>query len=136
DVSLAGGGDSALDWTIYLANIAKSLSLIHRQKSFRGAPDSAEKLMHLAEEGKIRLILNSNITDISGNGHLEKIQITDKENKIEWLDTQHLVPLFGFTPILGPIENWGLELDKNAIKVNVEDYSTNIPGIYAIGDIN
>lgn len=134
---LAGGGDSALDWTIYLADIAESLTLVHRSESFRGAPDSVNKVMKLAEEGKIDLILNSNITRIEGDDHLHTVVIENSKTK-EVISKQadYLIPLFGLSPKLGPIENWGLEIDKNAIVVNTEDYSTNIKGVYAIGDIN
>ncbi len=135
-VVLAGGGDSALDWTIYLSNLTKELTLIHRGETFRGAPDSAEKVMHLAKEGKIKLILNSNIYALEGNGKLNSLQVMDKDKKSTFIDTDYLIPLFGLTPKLGPIADWGLNLDKNTIEVNTEDFSTNIQGIYAIGDIN
>lgn len=134
---LAGGGDSALDWTIFLANIAKSVTLIHRSESFRGAPDSVNKVMQLAEEGKIDLILNSNITKIEGDTHLHTIHIENSKTKESISkNADYLIPLFGLSPKLGPIENWGLEIDKNAIVVNTDDYSTNVRGVYAIGDIN
>jgi thioredoxin reductase (NADPH) len=135
-VVLAGAGDSALDWAIYLSDVASELSLVHRSKSFRGAPDSVEKVMELADKGKIKLYLDCNLTGLGGNGHLQHVQVTDKENKVTNIDTDHFIPLFGLTPKLGPIEHWGLNLDKNAIEVNVVDYGTNVPGIYAIGDIN
>lgn len=134
---IAGGGDSALDWTIYLSEVCSELTLVHRSESFRGAPDSVNKVMRLAEAGKINLLLNSNIGSVSGNGVLESVEIVNiKSGEKKNINTQHLIPLFGLSPKLGPIEGWGLNLDKNAICVNVDDYSTNIPGIYAIGDIN
>lgn len=134
---LAGGGDSALDWTIHLAEIAEKVTLVHRSESFRGAPDSVSKVMELAEEGKINLILNSNLTDVSGNGKLHSVEIQNSKTKeSQIIDTDYLIPLFGLSPKLGPIADWGLNIDKNAIEVNTDDYSTNIPGIYAIGDIN
>jgi thioredoxin reductase (NADPH) len=134
---LAGGGDSALDWTIHLANIAKKVTLVHRSESFRGAPDSVNKVMQLAAEGKINLILNSNLTHVHGNGHLHSVSMEDSKTKeTTTIETDYLIPLFGLSPKLGPIENWNLNIDKNAIEVNTEDYSTNIPGIWAIGDIN
>ncbi len=135
-VVLAGGGDSALDWAIYLSDVASELSLVHRNNSFRGAPDSAEKVLALAETGKIRLLLNSNLTRINGNGVLREVSILDKEKKETVLDTDYLIPLFGLSPKLGPLENWGLEIENGAIKVNTKDFETNIDGIYAIGDIN
>lgn len=136
-VMLAGGGDSALDWAIYLADVASELTLVHRSESFRGAPDSVSKVMKLADEKKINLLLNSNLGEVIGNGHLEKVSVKNtKTNEINEFEIDNLIPLFGLSPKLGPIEGWGLNLDKNAIIVNTDDYSTNIPGIYAIGDIN
>ncbi len=136
-VILAGGGDSALDWTIFLADIVDELTLVHRSESFRGAPDSVNKVMKLADEGKIRLLLNSNLSQIIGDDVLKQVGVINtKTNEEIVLDTDNLIPLFGLSPKLGPIENWGLNLDKNAIEVNTEDYSTNVPGVYAIGDIN
>lgn len=135
-VVLAGGGDSALDWTLFLSNVAEKVTLVHRGDSFRGAPDSAEKVVKLAQEGKINLILKSNITRIDGNGHLSEVHITLHDKTINTIHADYLIPLFGLSPKLGPIANWGLDVEKSAIKVNTEDYSTNVPGIYAIGDIN
>jgi len=134
---LAGGGDSALDWTIHLANIAKKVTLVHRSESFRGAPDSVNKVMQLAAEGKIDLVLNTNLTQVHGNGSLHSVSMQDSKTKEEQtIETDYLIPLFGLSPKLGPIEAWNLNIDKNAIEVNTEDYSTNISGIWAIGDIN
>ncbi len=134
---LAGGGDSALDWTIFLADVASQLTLVHRSESFRGAPDSVNKVMNLAEQGKIKLMLNSNLTQVNGETVLNSVGVINtKTNKEEIIETDYLIPLFGLSPKLGPIESWGLNLDKNAIEVNTDDYSTNIPGVYAIGDIN
>ena len=136
-VVLAGGGDSALDWAIYLAPIAKELTLVHRSESFRGAPDSVSKVMQLAADKKINLLLNTNLLNVSGGDHLEKVEVQNiKTKETQTIDTDNLIPLFGLSPKLGPIENWNLQIDKNAIEVNTDDYSTNIPGIYAIGDIN
>ncbi|MBP7807841.1 MAG: NAD(P)/FAD-dependent oxidoreductase [Bacteroidia bacterium] len=134
---LAGGGDSALDWAIFLADVAKEVTLVHRSESFRGAPDSVNKVMNLAKEGKIKLLLNSNLSSVSGNGHLENVVILNtKTNETSTIETDYLIPLFGLSPKLGPIENWGLNIDKNAIEVNTDDYSTNVEGVWAIGDIN
>ncbi len=134
---LAGGGDSALDWTIFLAEVAQEVTLIHRSESFRGAPDSVSKVMQLADTGKIKLVLNSNLTQVHGNGVLQQVSFENSKTKeMQTVDTDYLIPLFGLSPKLGPIEEWGLNIDKNAIEVNTDDYSTNIPGIYAIGDIN
>jgi thioredoxin reductase (NADPH) len=134
---IAGGGDSALDWTIFLASVCSELTLVHRSESFRGAPDSVSKVMNLAKEGKIKLLLNTNLQSINGNEKLESVTLKHaKTNEEQTISTDHLIPLFGLSPKLGPIEKWGLTIDKTAIEVNTDDYSTNVPGIYAIGDIN
>ena len=135
-VVLAGGGDSALDWAIYLSEVASELTLIHRGEAFRGAPDSAEKVMHLADEGKIKLRLKANLHSVGGNGKLGHVTYTDQNKQAHIIEADHLIPLFGLSPKLGPLENWGLNLDKSAIVVNTFDYSTTVPGVYAIGDIN
>lgn len=134
---IAGGGDSALDWAIFLSDVCSELTLVHRSESFRGAPDSVAKVMRLVEAGKIKLLLNTNILSVNGSEKLEQVEfVNSKTQEKTILSTDHLIPLFGLSPKLGPIENWGLNLDKNAIEVNTDDYSTNIEGIYAIGDIN
>jgi thioredoxin reductase (NADPH) len=135
-IVIAGGGDSALDWSIFLSDVAKEVTLVHRNESFRGAPDSAEKVVELAKEGKINLLLSANLTAIKGEGGVEAISITSKDKKITDIEADYLIPLFGLSPKLGPIAEWGLNLDKNAIEVNTFDYATNIPGVFAIGDIN
>ncbi|MFN0212869.1 MAG: NAD(P)/FAD-dependent oxidoreductase [Saprospiraceae bacterium] len=135
-VVIAGGGDSALDWTIYLANIAKEITLIHRRTEFRGALDSVEKVQHLVEKSRVRLITNAQIIGLQGNGKLEQIKVLHDSEGESAFAADHFVPLFGLTPKLGPIADWGLGIDKNAILVDALDYSTNMPGIFAIGDIN
>ncbi|MBL7825199.1 MAG: NAD(P)/FAD-dependent oxidoreductase [Saprospiraceae bacterium] len=136
NVVIAGGGDSALDWTIYLAEYAKGLTLIHRRTEFRGALDSVEKVQHLAESGRIKLITNAQVVGLQGNGHLQGVDVLhDTEGTIH-IDADYFVPLFGLTPKLGPIGEWGLGVNNNAVEVNTFDYSTNVPGVYAIGDIN
>ena len=136
NVVIAGGGDSALDWTIFLADVANELTLIHRRKEFRGALDSVEKVAHLAQSGRINLITDSQVIGLQGNTHLESVHIQHDEKGEFDIKTDHFVPLFGLSPKLGPIAEWGLAVDKGAIEVNTLDYSTNVPGIYAIGDIN
>jgi len=136
-VVLAGGGDSALDWAIYLSDIASELTLVHRSESFRGSPHSVNQVLKLAEEKKINVLLNSNLKEVKGEKVLENvIVLNSKTNDIQKIDVDYLIPLFGLSPKLGPIADWGLNIDKNAIEVNIEDYSTNESGIYAIGDIN
>ncbi len=136
EIVLAGGGDSALDWTIFLSDVASRVTLVHRGETFRGAPDSAEKVFQLAEQGKINLILKSNVVKIDGNGHLQEVIIAGGDNETHALRADYLIPLFGLSPKLGPIADWGLQIDKSAISVDTLDYSTNVEGIYAIGDIN
>ncbi len=135
-VVVAGGGDSALDWTIFLADVASEVMLIHRRKDFRGALDSVEKVMELSESGKIKLLTNAQAVGLQGNGKLTDVVIKHKEHGEIIQSTDHFVPLFGLSPKLGPISDWGLNITKNAIEVDTKDYSTNVPGIYAIGDIN
>ncbi|MEY3049037.1 MAG: hypothetical protein RL365_1075 [Bacteroidota bacterium] len=135
---IAGGGDSALDWSIFLVenNIASKVSLVHRSASFRGHLDSVQKVIDLAEQGKIDLITEAEVTGLAGNGILKEVIITHQHQGEIRRTVDHFIPLFGLKPSLGPIADWGLEIEKNAIKVNTLDYSTNIPGIYAIGDVN
>lgn len=136
-VVIAGGGDSALDWSIFLANVASEVTLIHRRNEFRGALDSVEKVQELKKLGKINLITPAEVVGLSGIDKLESVvaQLPDKSELT--IETDAFIPLFGLSPKLGPIADWGLEIEKNAIKVdNTLDYQTNIPGIYAIGDVN
>jgi thioredoxin reductase (NADPH) len=135
-VVIAGGGDSALDWAMYLADVVDELSLVHRGAIFRGAPDSADKIAKLAAEGKLKLHLNSNITALLGDKELTGVTVVDEQKVEHNVAVDYYLPLFGLSPKLGPIADWGLNIDKSAIEVNTLDYSTNIPGVYAIGDIN
>lgn len=135
-VVIAGGGDSALDWSIMLSSVAGRVTLVHRRTSFRGALDSVEKVMDLASHGKIDLITNAHVSGLSGGGRLETVDIEEDGKGVYRLDTDYFLPLFGLAPKLGPIGDWGLEIEDNAILVNTYDYSTNLPGVYAIGDIN
>jgi thioredoxin reductase (NADPH) len=136
NIVIAGGGDSALDWTIFLADVANEITLIHRRKEFRGALDSVEKVMHLAESGRVKLITDSQVIGLEGNTHLKAVKIKhDAEGEFD-VNTNHFIPLFGLSPKLGPIAEWGLNVDKGSIEVNTFDYQTNVPGIFAIGDIN
>ncbi len=135
-VIVAGGGDSALDWSIILADIASEVTLVHRRTSFRGALDSVEKVSELAKTGKINLITNAQIVGLTGNNQLAEVIIEEEGKENYNLGIDHFIPLFGLAPKLGPIGEWNLDIQDNAIVVNTLDYSTNIPGIYAIGDIN
>lgn len=133
---IAGGGDSALDWTILLADIASEVNLVHRRESFRGALDSVDKVMELAKAGKINLITNAEVVALEGEDQLNSVSIKPKEGEAYQKKLDYFIPLFGLAPKLGPIAEWGLNIDKNAIEVNTFDYATNVDGIYAIGDIN
>ena len=136
-VVIAGGGDSALDWSIFLADVASEVTLVHRRNEFRGALDSVEKVRHLKNQGKINLITPAEITGLQGKDTLEAVVIQKTGGEELILSVDDYIPLFGLSPKLGPIGDWGLEIEKNAIKVdNTLDYQTNIPGIYAIGDVN
>lgn len=135
-VVLAGGGDSALDWTIFLADVAEEVTLIHRRREFRAAPDSVEKAFQLSEAGRIKLITDAQAVGLRGNGKLTDVVIKHKTEGELIKPTDNFIPLFGLSPKLGPIADWGLNIDKNAVEVDTLDYSTNVPGIYAIGDIN
>ena len=134
-VVISGGGDSALDWSIILADIASEVTLVHRRNEFRGALDSVEKVQELKLLGKINLITPSEVTALHGKRRLEAVSIEQEGEKI-FYEADYFIPLFGLSPKLGPIGDWGLEIEKNAIKVDTFDYQTNIPGIYAIGDVN
>ena len=138
-VVIAGGGDSALDWAIFLTQVAAEVWLVHRRNEFRGALDSVEKGAELAKLGKIKLYTEAEVVQLYGDEQLEAVVI--KHNNVEkgetYLEVDAFIPLFGLSPKLGPIGDWGLEIEKNAIKVNnAKDYQTNIPGVFAIGDVN
>ena len=136
DVVIAGGGDSALDWSIFLTDVASSVTLVHRRNEFRGALDSVEKVQELKDKAKIQLITPGEVVGIVGEKKLTGVSIKQVDDVYKKA-CDHFIPLFGLAPKLGPIADWGLEIDKNAIKVdNTLDYQTNIPGIYAIGDVN
>ena len=135
-VVIAGGGDSALDWSIFLSDVASEVTLIHRRNEFRGALDSVDKVQELKNLGKIKLITPGEVIALHGDEHLNAITVQEGASS-RTVECDYLIPLFGLSPKLGAIANWGLEIEKNAIKVNnALDYQTNIPGIYAIGDVN
>jgi thioredoxin reductase (NADPH) len=135
-VIIAGGGDAALDWALYLADIAEQVTLVHRGDTFRGLPDSASRIFDLARQDKITLLLKSHLTKLTGEDRLTHVGITHQHHNEQQLATDHLIPLFGLSPKLGPIADWGLGIDQNAIVVDTYDYRTNRERIYAIGDIN
>lgn len=136
NVLIAGGGDSALDWSIVLAELAQSVTLVHRRNEFRGALDSVQKVQALKDQNKIQVITPAEVIALDGDRHLTNVTLKVEGTSVNQA-VDYFIPLFGLTPKLGPIANWGLEIEKNAIKVdNSLDYQTNIPGIYAIGDVN
>ena len=133
---ISGGGDSALDWTVFLADVASEVTLVHRRSSFRGHPDSVQKVMDLAEGGRISLLTNAEVVGVVGDDSLCAVKVKHKTDGLSNIEVDHWVPLFGLSPKLGPLADWNLNISKNAIEVDTYDYSTNIPGIYAVGDIN
>ena len=136
NIIIAGGGDSALDWTIELSKIAKKVTLVHRRNEFRGALDSVEKVQELKNKNRINIITPAEVFNISGNKKLQHVYVKNGEDQIK-IEADYFIPLFGLTPRLGSISEWGLEIEKNSIVVNNSlDYQTNIPGVFAIGDIN
>ncbi|MGB5821044.1 MAG: NAD(P)/FAD-dependent oxidoreductase [Saonia sp.] len=135
-VLIAGGGDSALDWSIFLSDVASELTLVHRRNEFRGALDSVEKVQLLKDQGKINLITPAEVVGLYGADALESILVRKGTDEELTISVDSFIPLFGLSPKLGPIADWGLDIEKNAIKVDTFDYQTNIPGIYAIGDVN
>ena len=134
-VVISGGGDSALDWAIFLADVASEVTLVHRRNEFRGALDSVDTVQELKLLGKINLVTPAEVIKLHGDTKVEAVTVL-KDGKEERMETDHFIPLFGLSPKLGPIGNWGLDIEKNAIKVDTFDYQTNIPGVFAIGDVN
>ena len=136
NVVISGGGDSALDWTIELEKLAKKVTLIHRRTEFRGAVDSVDKVQKLKNKSLIDVITPAEVISLNGKVNLKSIKIKTRNIEKE-INTDFFIPLFGLIPKLGEIENWGLNIVKNSILVNNSlDYQTNIPGVFAIGDVN
>ena len=133
-VSIFGGGDSALDWAIELSKDSK-INLIHRRDEFRGAQSTVQKVQDLAKEGKINLFTKYQLKDVKGSINLESIDIMHDNKEVKNLKTDFVLGFFGLIMQLGPIANWGLNLDKKKINVDTEKFETNQKGIYAIGDI-
>ena len=133
-VAIFGGGDSALDWAIELSNTSK-VSLIHRRDEFRGAPASVQKIKELSEKNIINLFTKYSIKDVKGNGSLEEVEIKSEDGESKILKVDYVLGFFGLIMQLGPIAEWGLNLDKKVIPVNTENFETNKKGIFAIGDI-
>ena len=131
-----GGGDSALDWTLELAARARSLTLVHRRAEFRGAPASVAKMKELVAAGRMRCFEALPQSLITADGTLSGVNIKTPDGTVHALEADHLLVFFGLHPKLGPIAEWGLELEKKALKVDTEKFQTSLPGVFAIGDIN
>jgi len=138
NIVISGGGDSALDWALFFAEkLASSVKLIHRSDNFRAHNDSVQKALDFSKKGKIEMILNAEVKNIDEKNGLLVMGVESKNNTSKVIKCDNWLPLFGLSPKIGPIGSWGLEIEKNAIKVNNStDYSTNVNGIYAIGDVN
>jgi len=135
-IAIAGGGDSALDWAINLANIAEKIYLIHRRDKFRAAPDSVNQITALEKSGRIEIVKPYQLDSLIGNdGILEQVILSDLDNNKKSLDVSILLAFFGLATDLGPIKNWGLNFEQHHIVVEPSSCATNIPGIYAIGDV-
>ena len=136
DILVVGGGDSALDWVLNLQPLAKSMTLLHRREEFRAAPDSVSRMHKLVDEGKVTFHLGQ-VTSLEGDGTtLSGVNVKTKAGEEMTVACDTLLPFFGLTMKLGPIADWGINLDKNLIPVDTEKFETSTPRIYAIGDIN
>jgi thioredoxin reductase (NADPH) len=135
DVLIVGGGDSALDWTLNLQPLARSVTLLHRRDEFRGAPHSVDQMRALVTEGKVNLKIGQVTKLIGADGNLTGATISTKDGTEE-LVVDRLMPFFGLTMKLGPVANWGINLDANLITVDTSTFETSEPGIFAVGDIN
>ena len=134
NISIFGGGDSALDWAIELSKTSK-VNLIHRRDGFSGAEASVQKVKELSEQGKINLFTKYQIDAVKGDNKIEAVKIKHDEGEIKEFKTDYVLGFFGLIMQLGPILEWGLNIDKKTIEVNTENFETNINGIFAIGDI-
>jgi thioredoxin reductase (NADPH) len=136
-ILIAGGGDSALDWTLNLAPIASHLTLLHRREEFRAAPDSVKKMMALVGEGKIDFVLGQ-VSALEGkDGQIEHVVVKRNDGSVFNFACDAILPFFGLTMKLGPVANWGLKLkDDELVEVETASFESNVPGIFAIGDIN
>lgn len=135
ELLIVGGGDSAIDWTLSLEPVARSVTLVHRRPEFRAAPDSVNKMLALRDAGRIRFEIGQ-VKGLEGDGgHLRSARVEGPEGAFDVACTR-LLPFFGLTMKLGPIANWGIELDNELVRVDTEKFETSVPGIFAIGDIN
>ena len=136
DLLIVGGGDSALDWTLNLHPLARRITLVHRRDDFRAAPHSVEQMRTLVADGKMDLRIGQ-VTVLDGeDGQLRGATIKGADNALTQIDCNAMLPFFGLTMKLGPVANWGVALENNLIPVETASFETNVPGIFAIGDIN
>lgn len=136
DLLIVGGGDSALDWVLNLQPIARRVTLLHRRDDFRAAPHSVDQMRKLVAAGKMNLKLGQ-VTALEGeNGMLSGAMVKGTDNETFKIDCNTMLPFFGLTMKLGPVANWGVKLENNLVPVDTEAFETNVPGIFAIGDIN
>ena len=136
-IAILGGGDSALDWALDLVKSSSKLTLIHRRDEYRAVPDSVNKLKEMHNDGIIDLIENAKVSELFGeNGQLTAAKIIDKEKVETLIEIDDMLVFFGLAPKLGPIANWGLNINRKTINVDTEKFQTSENGIYAIGDIN
>ena len=131
-----GGGDSALDWTLALAPHAPGFTLAHRRAEFRGAPASVAQMRTLVGQGKVRLLEGTVQSLVTDSGRLKGAVVSCLDGRSESIECDHILAFFGLHPKLGPIAEWGMELEKKALKVDTEKFQTSVPGIFAVGDIN
>ena len=135
-IAIAGGGDSAVDWAIELSSITKKIYFIHRREKLRAAPNSVEKLKNLSLDKNIEMIIPYQIDSIQGqNGKIETLTVKDLNNETRKLEVDYFLPFFGLSTKLGPISNWGLEIEKKILRVDQSSCQTSKKGIYGIGDI-
>jgi thioredoxin reductase (NADPH) len=136
NVVIAGGGDSAVDWALSLADVAKSIKVVHRRDKFRAAPESLARMHTLAGTGALELVVPYQLKALNGsNGHIRSIEVISSDNDVRHLDADVLLPFFGLSASLGPIADWNLDLQKDFIRIDPLTAETSVPGIYAIGDI-
>ena len=136
NVVIVGGGDSALDWTLNLQPVAKRLTLVHRRDDFRAAPHSVNAMRELTAAGKMDLIIGQTSKLVGQDGQLSSVTIKGNDGNEKEVVCDRLIPFFGLTMKLGPVANWGLNLHENLVPVDTEKFETNVPGIFAVGDIN
>ena len=136
EIVIAGGGDSAVDWAVSLAEVAKKIYVVHRRDKFRAAPDMVDKMQALAKTGKVEMVVPYQLEGLEGNGtQLTAVLVKDMDGNVRSLPAQHLLAFFGLSMELGPIANWGLNLSGSHIAVERGTMQTNAAGIFAIGDI-